>query len=353
MSSLQRNASELKLSAPPPSPIPTGKGSRSAANEILCEYLEKTLNIPDLSLPEPHIPLLHDDIDTPPNIPEQIDYQSLELGDYETIDRLLRSAREFGAFMIIDHGIFYHDDSLRSLVLESDRVFRDLEQADTGVLGNFGNENTEQIAWVRSGNKRMKCTRDHFVTERYRNFSEKMETIATKLDAIAELLGQIFVENIARMHFGKRIQGKESVLSLYRYNNNYKLVRKPFLPNEKNCKRCDHTLCLHLPARRSRFFVQSASGPLSFDAGPDTIVVIVGQRFEEWSMGDFKCACGELICEPHLQGNQVSFSVELKCLSLDLDPSSNKGCKTISIRDQILIMLVIVFLYKIVMFLFS
>ena len=105
---------------------PTGKGSRSAANEILSKHLEKSLNIPNLSLPEPIDPLLNDHVKNI-NIPEEIEYPMLELGDYQTIDRLLHYAREFGAFMIIDHGIF-HEDSLQSLFIEdSYRVFCDLE----------------------------------------------------------------------------------------------------------------------------------------------------------------------------------------------------------------------------------
>ncbi|XP_050228439.2 uncharacterized protein LOC126677715 [Mercurialis annua] len=365
MSSLIRNTSALNLSAPPPSPIPTGKGSRSAANENFSEYLDKTFNIPDLSLPAPHFPLYnnndyadhdhdhdHDDDRTDTYIPEKIDYRLLELGDYETIDRLLRSAREFGVFMIIDHEIFYdHDDRdlLPLLHVDVDRVFCDLEK------GSFGNEKKGNISWVRSSDKRMKCTRSQFVTDRYGSFSEKMEIIASKLDEMAEQLRHIFVENIARLQFGSRIQGNESVLSLYRYSGNHSSVQNPLSSTDQtSSKHSDHTLCLHLPATRSQFHVQSASGPLSFHVGPDTIVVTVGQRIEEWSMGDFKCVSSELICEPELEANNATFSIELKCKSLDLDASSNKNnCNTITIRHQILVMVVIIFLYKIIMFLFS
>ncbi|KAJ9185474.1 hypothetical protein P3X46_005111 [Hevea brasiliensis] len=347
--SLVRTGSELHLSAPPPSPIPTAKGSRSAANEILCDYLAKSLNVPELSLPDPHLPL-----NDAHQIPAEIDYRCLELSDYETIDRLLMSAREFGAFRITSHGIF--DDELRSLVSEVDQVFRDLEQADVGFRGKSFKriQNKEQIEWSRSRKGRIKCAPDYFVPERYRDFSEKMENIASKLDAIAELLGKIFVENIARMQFGKRIQGKESSLSIYKYNHkdNY-MIRNPSSSSERNSKTCDHIFCLHLPATPSRFFLRSAQGPLSFDAGPDTIVVIVGHRIEEWSMGDFICVCEEVICVPRFQGSQAPISIELKCLSLNFDPNSNKNCNTISIRDQILFVLVIALLYKTFVFLFS
>ena len=160
-----------RLYSSPPLPIPTGKGSRSPTNEILSEYLEKSLNIPDLSLPEPIDLLLNDHVKNI-NIPEEIEYPLLELGDYQTIDCLLHSAREFGAFMIIDHGIF-HEDSLQSLFIEdSYRVFRDLEQAGLTHPINFsdGKQNKEWISWIYSGNKPMKCTRDYFAANIYHNF---------------------------------------------------------------------------------------------------------------------------------------------------------------------------------------
>lgn len=163
--SLLRNCSELHLSAPAPSPIPTGTGSRSACNEILSDYLAKSLKVPDLSLPHLHPPLNEAD-----HIPAEIENPSLELRDYETIDRLLRSAREFGAFRITCHGIF--GDELRSFVHEADRIFQDLEQADIGLRGKSSgrNQTKEQIAWVRSRKERTKCISNYFLPEKYQDF---------------------------------------------------------------------------------------------------------------------------------------------------------------------------------------
>lgn len=166
MSLLLRSGSELHLTAPPPSPIPTGKGSRCAANEILCDYLGKSLNVPELSLPDPQLPLN----DEAHQIPAEIDYRSLELNDCETIDRLLRSAREFGAFMITCHEICAEE--LQSLANEADRVFGDLEQEDLGFRGKSFERinNKERIAWARSGKGRIKYEPEYFVPERCRDF---------------------------------------------------------------------------------------------------------------------------------------------------------------------------------------
>lgn len=74
---------------------------------------------------------------------------------------------------------------------------------------------------------------------------------------------------------------------------------------------------------------------------------------QDWSMGDFICACEEVACVPRFQGSQPPLFIELKCFSLNFDPNSGKNCKTISIRDQILFVLFIAFLYRSFTFLFS
>ncbi|XP_065852502.1 uncharacterized protein [Euphorbia lathyris] len=338
---------ECLISAPPPSPIPTAKGSRSAANDSLSSYLDNSLNIPDLSLPQPppqpRLPIR--------SIPLQIDYYSLENGDYATVELLLRSAREFGAFRIACRGIFV--DDLLTFANESDRVFN----TDIGNQGSFDQDGKDQIIWsLSSGMGGMKKR----LMGKHRQFSEKMEIIERKLDMIGELLGKIFVENIARMEFGERLLGKESILSIYRYNEKYKIGGgDPFSSsNDQNTKKCDYTWCLHLPATPSQFYVRSETDLLSFQGSPDTIVVIVGQRIEEWSMGDFKCVCKQVIGEPQAQAqvqrSQASFCLEFKCLSLNFEPPEfcNHFHKTISLRDQILIMLLLYFLYKIFLFLY-
>ncbi|KAJ6403409.1 hypothetical protein OIU84_015334 [Salix udensis] len=319
--SITRSTGGLNLPAPPPSPIPTGRGTRSAANEILIDYLEKSLNVPDLTLPGPCIPL-----NKHQNIPAEISYRLLKSRDHESRDRLLKSVKESGAFKVLDHGI--SDEELGFLVKEADLVFRVLQPT----------------------NERMSLAGEFAGAERFRDLSEKMERVAGKLDAIAQELFKVLVENRGQQHFGKTVtvQGKESILSLFRYNHENETRSKP-----DAMKSSDHTLCLHFPTAQSQFSVQSDRGPLSFEAGPDTIVVTVGKHFGEWSQGSFESVSGGIICEPHLQDDQASFLIELKCLSSNLEIVTNRDYETISLRDQILIGLIIAFLYNVYVFLCS
>ncbi|KAL2607224.1 hypothetical protein AAZV13_09G230800 [Glycine max] len=98
------------------------------------------------------------------------------------------------------------------------------------------------------------------------------------------------------------------------------------------------------------FYVQTERGPLSFDAGPENIVVTVGKQLEGWSHGVFKCVPGEMIFMPSFQSSPASFSIELVCLasSNDLSHSLNNSddCDNIiSLADQIIVVFCLIFLY--------
>ncbi|KAF3961521.1 hypothetical protein ACB098_09G090200 [Castanea mollissima] len=324
-----RAMSALRKAAPLPSPIPTASGSRSAANEIFTEFLENSLQLPNLSLPH-HLPR-HP-------IPEIVDFGSLTGRD--SVDRILRSAKEYGAFRINGHGI--SREELRSLLREADAesVFRISE-------GNLNFRNREGIVWDRSNIERLDSAGKSIGSERYRNFSQNMENLASKLDNVAKQLIEIFIENAGK-RFQEGINEKETILTLYRYDHNDLLMEKiPSLPNEKNRNSCGHALSLHLPIEHSQFHVQSKHGSLSFEEGPDTIVVTVGKQLEEWTLGEFKCVSGEMIIVPDCQGTRPSYSVELKYSPSSISHSFDKNCKKISLIDQIILALIITFLYKI------
>lgn len=96
----------------PPPPIPTGKGSRSAVDPVLSDYIDQSIHIPELTLPE-HVHSLK---------PLDIDYQLLiSMDDDESMSRLLTSARGLGIFRIIGHGI--SSDELRSILVDCEQIF--------------------------------------------------------------------------------------------------------------------------------------------------------------------------------------------------------------------------------------
>lgn len=109
--------------------------------------------------------------------------------------------------------------------------------------------------------------------------SEKVEDVASKLDAIAQLLGQVFVQQLGRQ-LGKMCQ-EQSVLSIYRYNHNNIMSEQSPSPSERHHNHsCNQVLSLHLPFRQCKYWVETTQCPFSFHAGPDVIVVTVGKQLE-------------------------------------------------------------------------
>ncbi|XP_062167806.1 uncharacterized protein LOC133874002 isoform X2 [Alnus glutinosa] len=318
--------------APPPSPIPTAAGSRSAANQTFTEYLEHSLRPPNLALPAT----------TRHPIPSDVDLRSLASRGRDSIDRILQSARHYGVFRISGHGI--SGEELRSLVEEAEPVFRNSDAPNLVKR----NGNRKEILWARSRNERLESAPKFIGSETERQI---MENVASKLDAVGRQLIRIFIEDVDKK-FWDGIQEKETVLALHRYDHNTLLMEQnSLLPNEKN--EYDGALTLHLPAQHSQFYVQSKRGSLSFEQGPDTIVVTVGKQLEEWSLGEFKSVSGQMIVPPDIQGIPASYFVELKYSSSTIYQSFDKNCKTISIADQILLALVITLLYKVFVYAFS
>lgn len=85
--------------APPPSPVPTGKGLRSSAinDEILSDFLNTSLRIPNLKLP---VTFQSRHVLTSP-----VDYRSIVSGDCDAIESARKSASEFGWLVVSGHGV--------------------------------------------------------------------------------------------------------------------------------------------------------------------------------------------------------------------------------------------------------
>ncbi|GMH10015.1 hypothetical protein Nepgr_011856 [Nepenthes gracilis] len=304
------------------------------------------LHIPYLRLPEYHAQTTA----YGPNLPAQIDFRLLASRVGNSIDRLLRSAKDFGVVRISGHGISHEE--LASVKAEVAQFFLKLDERKTKFRKSFVERvgNREEFVWFRSDKAIMLWAREVLGPERYQDYSYKMESIVSKLDMIAEELAEIFSKT-AEKRFGKTIQEIEPIISLYRYNDTHPSL---LVSTEDIHESCDHALSLHLAMERAEFYVQTDKGPLSFSTDPDAIVVTIGDQLGEWSSRDFKYVSGELIFDPNLHEMEASYSLELKCSPMNLNfGHSKKPAKKISMADQILIALIITFLYKTLLFFFQ
>ncbi|KAK7294845.1 hypothetical protein RJT34_17742 [Clitoria ternatea] len=322
------------IPAPLPSPIPTGRGTRSAANEIFSQFLEKTLQLPELTLPGHHLP----------PAPAEIDVRLLP---HASADLMLRSAREFGAFRIRCHGI--SGNELETMADEAERVFREsknvVERNEPGG---------EMIPCVRSSKGALEFTPHNNIGDQTRrNFWVHMGNVASRMDSIVEQVTLVLQQRMST-EFRERIEDTECMIYLCRYPHDVPKQNDGVSVREKDRLR-DHALRFYLPMERCIFYVQTERGPLSFDAGPENIVVTVGKQLEVWSDGAFKFVPGEMIFMPSFQSSHASFSIELMCSAASSNQNQNldNSDKIISLTDQILIVLCLAFLYKFLYFIFS
>lgn len=101
-----------------------------------------------------------------------------------------------------------------------------------------------------------------------------MEGVVRKLDKIAEELAEV-MSKYSEKRFEKVIEERESIISLYRYNDMHPSL---LVSNEDIHESYDHALSLHLAMEKAEFYVHTHKGPLSFSTDPDTIVVTVGDQ---------------------------------------------------------------------------
>lgn len=110
-----------------------------------------------------------------------------------------------------------------------------------------------------------------------------MKNVVSKLEPIAEKLTHILSKNVGD-HLNNRkgiFEGKESVLSLHRYNHRYSMEQSHLtLNSEKESELSDNFLSLHLPFEHCQIYVQSDEDHFYFDAGPETLVVTIGKQLE-------------------------------------------------------------------------
>lgn len=86
--------------APPPSPVAPGRRSSFANDDILTEYLQQSLKVPDLILPDRAFPR-QNSAQNPPII----NLQNLGLSENESGVEVSELIAQVGCFEVINHGI--------------------------------------------------------------------------------------------------------------------------------------------------------------------------------------------------------------------------------------------------------
>lgn len=86
--------------APPPSPIASGRRSCVTNEDVLSEFLQHSLRVPDLVLPDKVFPR-QNFIENPP----MIDFQLLSSMESDSLSKVLDSIARIGCFQLVNYGI--------------------------------------------------------------------------------------------------------------------------------------------------------------------------------------------------------------------------------------------------------
>ncbi|KAJ0975504.1 hypothetical protein J5N97_017469 [Dioscorea zingiberensis] len=330
--------------APPPTPIVTGKGHRSAAIDdlTLSDYLETTLKVPDLTLPESYFPAR-----SPPPVPAEICFNSLFSGDNTAARQVIEAATAMGAFRI-EGGIT--KEELRAAI-EAFRAVLGFSEEKRMALKLFNSERGEyeiqEFQWITP----MSSMTENAWPESYPPFREKVEKFAAKLQLVAECIARILSDNIRNQRDLENISNKCVVLCLRKHGLHHSEGDQSDIDEHHH----SHALSLHLSGDNRELRIRSQNSSSSFVLPPGSILVTIREELEEWCNGELKSANVESLPVQSDDNGISPFSLEFMCSpqALDQNEHINPIIKKVSVMDQLLILLVLSFLYKLWTLLYS
>ncbi|KAI3694943.1 hypothetical protein L1987_77927 [Smallanthus sonchifolius] len=339
---IARIRSRLSSASPaqPPSPMPNPRVS-TRSDPSFNNYVDKLKNIPEFDLP--------DDMSRP-QIAE-VDYKLIKSKDKKAIQQIMDSAVKFGVFRVNGHGI--STEELQAAFTEAEFCF--------GLLAERWSRDgdREEFAWSRSSMAMAERRREVKNDERFLKFRQKMDSLANKLEVIAKDVTKIIGTNGSKQP-RKKIKENETRMTLFKHSNS---SLQPHTPRSSQTPRAldgskrdsaAFALGLHIPTESGEFRLLSDEGPFSFRTNPNTIIFTIGEQVEEWSYGEFRSAFGEINIEPDIQDDddKGSYSIELKISPANLNDAVDKN-EGITIKDQIIFIVIVAIVYNLFSYLLS
>ncbi|CAK8560247.1 unnamed protein product [Lathyrus sativus] len=354
--------------APPPSPVASGRRSTVTNNEFLTEFLETSLRVPDLVLPDKIFPK-QSHHETPP----KVDFVSLCFHEEEDlIDVVSDSIANFGCIQLINHGIspqlmaaavgaargiFLLPPGERDVVSRSPEKLWGFEVYHEGE--NEGSELNEEFIWCKDEELKLKL--EGIWPIGYPNFSKKMETLGSRVEKVAEKLFPIILKNVPKKLARDGViiigHGHEvgTLCCIYKHrrdiNRNdqwvdslkYDVIRMLIRGTDYS-----HSLCLHVCDGSSEFHVYSKKSWLSFCPEQGALVITAGDQLQILSGGHYKDVIGKAIFKGEREDN-ISMAFLYSTQNIKKKIQSHRE-RTISISQQAIFAVILTLMYHVLIF---
>ncbi|CAN0858774.1 hypothetical protein LINGRAHAP2_LOCUS7453 [Linum grandiflorum] len=385
--------------APPPSPIASGRRSSFANDDVLTEYLENSLRVPDLILPDRIFPSQRI-LETP----QVVDFGSLQKGNFSLLGCDIDCLARLGCFQLVNHGIS-KESVTSAMELAQKLIFNvPVEKRATVMVSSekpygfeeeiiihgdedddkeeISNTLSEEFVWSRDGT--LKLEMEPILGHSYSNFSVKMEALTSDIEAVGEkLLGvvrqKMEVESLANdrnemvMQLGEEDKDHDNKLGrIAEFSTCYVRKHRRNVPAERweRSLRYDvikmlirgtdhsHALCFHICNALSEFHVYSKQGWISFSPEKDALIVTIGDQIQAMSNGEFRHVLGRPMVKSGEDDSPDNNSISMAFMyspppAIAKTSNQMKEQNTISIKQQAIVALIFTLVYHILAFLYN
>ncbi|KAK7381686.1 hypothetical protein VNO80_00232 [Phaseolus coccineus] len=345
---------QVDFRAPPPSPVASGRRSTVTNDDVLTEFLEASLRVPDLVLPDKIFPK-QKHLDAPP----EVDFVSLCFHRDDALrDVVSDSLSRIGCFQLLNHGIpsqlvdsaakdaagvFQVPHAKRAAATRSPEKPWGFEEYHAGEEEEEG---SEEFVWCNE--EELKSKMEGILPIGYPNFSEKMEKLMSCIEMVAmKMLAVILKKKSVEIADGHE---KGNVCCIYKHGGDnsrdawanslkYEVIRMLIRGTEYS-----HSLCFHVCNGSSQFHVYSKKSWLSFCPEPGALIVTAGDQIQILSGGQYKNVIGRPIFKAE---KEESISMAFLCSAQNKKKNnfeSNRD-KTISLSQQAILALILPLVY--------
>lgn len=366
--------------APPPSPVASGRRSCVTNDDVLTEFLESSLRVPDLVLPDKIFPkqkFIED--------PSRIDFGSLGAPGSDAASRVLDSVARVGCFQLVNHGI--GREFSRSVMAAAARIFlvppekrvvamRSPEKPygfeEVGGVGGEEEESSElaeEFVWCRE--EGLESEMQRLWPAGYSNFSDKMAKLQSHVEKIAERVMTVLWEecldkpthgNDGMNGEGRADAGTGAMCCLLKHSKNvldddqwasslrYDVIRMLIRGADYS-----HALCLHLcDGGASEFHVYSKKGWVSFCPDKHSLIITVGDQFQALSGGRYKHVVGRPIVKSETEDRiSMAFLYSPPAHTPGSKDGERGGRNTVSVGQQVMVAIVLSLAYHLFVYILN